>query len=65
MAEGTYEYECERAELLGLDTPDKEQFEAALLVRQEEENTALLNVRFRVRGGGGYILITFNLKYFI
>lgn len=33
MAEGTYEYECMRAELLGVATPDYEQF----LQRKQEE----------------------------
>jgi hypothetical protein len=28
MAEGTYEYELERAELLGIDPPDRATFEA-------------------------------------
>lgn len=32
MAEGTYEYECMRAELLGLSKPDEEEF----LARQKE-----------------------------
>lgn len=26
MAEGTYEYECQRAELLGLERPDYDEF---------------------------------------
>lgn len=38
MAEGTYEYECNRAELLGISPPDKETFEAAFQARLEEEN---------------------------
>lgn len=33
MAEGTYEYECMRAELLGVDKPDYEEF----LARRKEE----------------------------
>lgn len=27
MAEGTYEYECERAELLGIEKPDRRTWE--------------------------------------
>ena len=46
MAEGTYEYECERAELLGISPPDRDQFEAAAqLKRQQDENNEALNVR--------------------
>lgn len=37
MAEGTYEYECERAELLGLEKPDQETFEKNLAVRMQQE----------------------------
>ncbi|CAH0548851.1 unnamed protein product [Brassicogethes aeneus] len=33
MAEGTYEYECMRAELLGVDKPDYEEF-----LKKQEEN---------------------------
>lgn len=35
MAEGTYEYECNRAELLGISPPDRETFEAADRARLE------------------------------
>lgn len=44
MAEGTYEYECNRAELLGIDPPNKADFEAALKVRQEEIEKEISNV---------------------
>lgn len=37
MAEGTYEYECMRAELLGIDPPDKETFEQNMRERQKAE----------------------------
>lgn len=37
MAEGTYEFECMRAELLGIDKPDQEEFEKALAERQKVE----------------------------
>lgn len=37
MAEGTYEFECNRAELLGIDPPDWATFEAARKARLEEE----------------------------
>uniref|UniRef100_A0A182NZA4 t-SNARE coiled-coil homology domain-containing protein n=1 Tax=Anopheles dirus TaxID=7168 RepID=A0A182NZA4_9DIPT len=37
MAEGTYEYECMRAELLGLAHPSREEFEEKMKLRQEVE----------------------------
>lgn len=37
MAEGTYEYECMRAELLGIDKPDQEEFEKARADRLQQE----------------------------
>lgn len=37
MAEGTYEYECERAELLGLNPPSRADWEEAERVRKENE----------------------------
>lgn len=37
MAEGTYEYECERAELLGIDPPNRADWEEAERVRKENE----------------------------
>lgn len=43
MAEGTYEYECNRAELLGIDPPNRADFEAALKVQQEETEKELAN----------------------
>ncbi|XP_037039044.1 uncharacterized protein LOC119076414 [Bradysia coprophila] len=43
MAEGTYEYECNRAELLGIDPPNRADFEAALKVQQEEMEKELAN----------------------
>lgn len=48
MAEGTYEYECNRAELLGIDPPDKATFVAAQLERLEEEKQKeMLTVNFK------------------
>lgn len=48
MAEGTYEYECARAELLGVAPPNREDFDAAAeLARKDNENEALL-VRWRL-----------------
>lgn len=44
MAEGTYEYECNRAELLGIDPPNRADFEAALKVQQEEMEKEMANV---------------------
>ncbi|XP_037937790.1 uncharacterized protein LOC119672714 [Teleopsis dalmanni] len=44
MAEGTYEYECMRAELLGIDKPNQEEFEKQRTERlkqeQEEQDAA-------------------------
>ncbi|XP_053696425.1 uncharacterized protein LOC128743784 [Sabethes cyaneus] len=37
MAEGTYEYECMRAELLGVEKPNREEFEANMKLRKEAE----------------------------
>lgn len=38
MAEGTYEYECMRAELLGIDKPDYEQFVKDKEMKENERN---------------------------
>lgn len=46
MAEGSYEYECNRAELLGIDPPNKVDFEAAYKVRQEELEKEASNVSY-------------------
>lgn len=44
MAEGTYEYECERAELLGIEKPDRKTWEKSQKERfeqmQEEQEIA-------------------------
>lgn len=37
MAEGTYEYACMRAELLGIDKPNQEEFEKARAERLQQE----------------------------
>ena len=37
MAEGTYEYECMRAELLGIEKPNQEEFEKARTERLQQE----------------------------
>lgn len=42
MAEGTYEYELERAELLGVAPPNKDDFEAAMHAKREHEKAMLL-----------------------
>lgn len=42
MAEGTYEYELQRAELLGIDPPNKDDFEAAMQEKLEADNARLL-----------------------
>lgn len=44
MAEGSYEYECNRAELLGIDPPNKADFEVAFKARQEEIEKDISNV---------------------
>lgn len=50
MAEGTYEYECMRAELLGMDKPDLETFnknhkKLQLEAETEEIELGEVNVR--------------------
>lgn len=42
MAEGTYEFECMRAELLGIEKPDRTQFEEARAERLKAEEEAKL-----------------------
>lgn len=42
MAEGTYEYECMRAELLGVEKPNREEFEEKMRLRKEAEQEELL-----------------------
>lgn len=37
MAEGTYEYECMRAELLGIQKPDQEEFEKVRAERLQQK----------------------------
>lgn len=44
MAEGSYEYECNRAELLGIKPPNRADFEAAFKVQQEEMEKDLADV---------------------
>lgn len=41
MAEGTYEYECMRAELLGIEKPNQEEFEKARAERLQQEKAEL------------------------
>lgn len=41
MAEGTYEYECMRAELLGIEKPNEEEFEKARAERLRREQEEL------------------------
>lgn len=48
--EGTYEDECDRAELLGIDPPNKADFDAALKVRQEEIEKEISNVSWKTVG---------------
>lgn len=52
MAEGTYDYECMRAELLGLEKPDLETFERNRKqqeVNEEEQTNAELQVQNYIR----------------
>lgn len=44
MAEGSYEYECNRAELLGIDPPTRADFDASYKARQEEVEKEMGNV---------------------
>lgn len=44
MAEGTYEYECNRAELLGVDPPSRVLWEEAERVRKEQEQADEMTV---------------------
>lgn len=48
MAEGTYEYECMRAELLGIDPPDRETFEANRKAQLEAEQENLASEQAKV-----------------
>lgn len=41
MAEGTYEYECMRAELLGIGKPNQEEFEKARAERLQQEQAEI------------------------
>ncbi|XP_050086941.1 uncharacterized protein LOC126572007 [Anopheles aquasalis] len=47
MAEGTYEYECMRAELLGLARPSREQFEEQQKLKQEVEEEEQLTEQLK------------------
>lgn len=48
MAEGTYEFECMRAELLGIDKPNEEEFEKARAERLEREQEERLAAEAQV-----------------
>lgn len=49
MAEGTYEYECQRAELLGVEKPDYDEWlkiqKAAEAAKVAEEETDVENLK--------------------
>ncbi|XP_035776603.1 uncharacterized protein LOC118458358 [Anopheles albimanus] len=47
MAEGTYEYECMRAELLGLARPSREQFEEQQKLKREVEEEEQLTEQLK------------------
>lgn len=44
MAEGTYEYECSRAELLGIAPPKYEDWQESEKVRRENEEAEEMRV---------------------
>ncbi|XP_073833871.1 uncharacterized protein [Musca autumnalis] len=48
MAEGTYEFECMRAELLGIEKPNQEEFEKARAERLEKEQEERLAAEAQV-----------------
>lgn len=45
MAEGTYEYECMRAELLGIEKPDYDEFIKKKQEEQQEEEQEIENFK--------------------
>lgn len=47
MAEGTYEYECMRAELLGVEKPNREEFEEKRKLQMEAEQEELLSEQMK------------------
>lgn len=52
MAEGTYEFECMRAELLGIEKPNQEEFEKARAERLQKEQEEQLAAEAQVRNIG-------------
>lgn len=44
MAERSYEYECQRAELLGIEPPNRVDWEEAERVRREQEQAEEMTV---------------------
>lgn len=59
MAEGTYEYECMRAELLGVEKPNREEFEEKMKLRKETEQEEMLADQLTVMMVLGVNLICF------
>lgn len=49
MAEGSYEYECERAELLGIDPPSRVDWEESYKARKEAEDAEVTQVIFDLK----------------
>ncbi|XP_055640307.1 uncharacterized protein LOC129777818 [Toxorhynchites rutilus septentrionalis] len=47
MAEGTYEYECMRAELLGVEKPSREDFEQKMRLQEEAGQEELISEQMR------------------
>ncbi|XP_019559377.1 uncharacterized protein LOC109428147 [Aedes albopictus] len=47
MAEGTYEYECMRAELLGIEKPNREEFEEKMRLQREAEQEEQLTEQMK------------------
>lgn len=67
MAEGTYEYECERAELLGIEKPDYDEFmerqRAQKATEVQEEEVDIENLKVRSRDGRfSFILLRFRRR---
>lgn len=63
MAEGTYEYECERAELLGINPPNRADWEEADRVRKESELAQQMTVWLKKIKQKKIVLYIFHMKH--
>lgn len=61
MAEGTYEYECMRAELLGIEKPNREEFEEKMRLQREAEQEEQLTEQMKVKKNWNYSYIVWFL----